>query len=93
MSGDSPTVNVRLLFFAKARELAGVSGVNVHDLPASSTGAGLLKAVLSRFPVLDPIKDSVILAHNLEYVDLEGDAPVEIKEGDEIAVIPPVSGG
>ena len=93
MSGDAPTVSVRLLFFAKARELAGVGGVDFHDLPAASTGAGLLKAVLARFPVLDPIKDSVILAHNLEYIDVAGDEPVEIKEGDEIAVIPPVSGG
>ena len=89
------TVKVRLLFFAKARELVGVAETEVVDLldTGETTGADLFKAVLSFFPALTPIKDSFILAHNLEYIDVKGSEPLAIKEGDEIAVIPPVSGG
>ena len=97
MSGDSfaSSVKVRLLFFAKARELVGTSEVllDVELIGETTTGAKLLRSVLAGFPALDPIKGSVILAHNLEYVDVEGDTPIRLGEDDEIAVIPPVSGG
>ena len=97
MSGDSfaSSVKVRLLFFAKARELVGTSEVllDVELIGETTTGAKLLRSVLAEFPALDPIKGSVILAHNLEYVDVEGDTPIRLGEDDEIAVIPPVSGG
>jgi len=103
-------VKVRLLFFAKARELTGISETEVTDLfavnstnPAensvetseiTTTGSGLFDAVFNAFPELSPIKDSVILAHNLEYIDVvDGKATISVKDGDEIAVIPPVSGG
>ena len=99
MSGDSSasSVKVRLLFFAKARELVGASevpfDVELIGAEETTTGAQLLRSVLAGFPALDPIKGSVILAHNLEYVDVEGDTPIRLREDDEIAVIPPVSGG
>ena len=97
MSGDSSasSVKVRLLFFAKARELIGASEVllDVELIGAETTGAQLLRSVLAGFPALEPIKGSVILAHNLEYVDVEVETPISVREDDEIAVIPPVSGG
>ena len=105
MSESSSAVKIRLLFFAKARELVGVSEVEIDDLlhacgacdacsgRVETSGARILQAVLTRFPDLSSIKDSIILAHNLEYIDVERETPVSIKSGDEIAVIPPVSGG
>ena len=43
------------------------------------------------FDRLAAIKDNLVLAHNEEYLDTE--AQVILKAGDEIAVIPPISGG
>ena len=40
---------------------------------------------------LSTIKDNLVLAHNEEYLDK--DSRVNLREGDEIAVIPPISGG
>lgn len=103
------SVKVQLLFFAKARELTGLSetvetqlfgveAITEDETDATigarkTTGSQLLKLVLSSFPDLEPIKDSIILAHNLEYIDIKGTTPITVKHGDEIAVIPPVSGG
>ena len=124
------SVKVRLLFFAKARELVGVAETETTRLfgdkatdtataetttadtataetatsessttatstttTTTTTGSELFKAVLALYPDLVLIKDSIILAHNLEYIDVGGSTPIIVKEGDEIAIIPPVSGG
>ena len=34
----------------------------------------------------------MILAHNQEYID-DADQQIELQTGDELAVIPPISGG
>ena len=39
------------------------------------------------------IKDNVLLALNQEYVELTDDLNVSLNNNDEIAVIPPLSGG
>ena len=91
---DDSAVRVTLLFFGKARELVGISRIEVDDLvgiSAEYSGTKLLQTLVAAFPALDPIRNSIILAHNLEYV--EGDQTVRLRTGDEIAVIPPVSGG
>jgi molybdopterin converting factor small subunit len=41
---------------------------------------------------LSEIQDSLVLALNQDYIELS-DAPLNLAEGDEIAVIPPLSGG
>lgn len=38
-----------------------------------------------------PIKDTVVLALNQDYI--EHNTQINLKPGDEIAVIPPISGG
>jgi molybdopterin converting factor small subunit len=42
---------------------------------------------------LQAIKDSVLLAHNQEYVEVSEDSYISVSNADEIAVIPPLSGG
>ncbi|XP_014256852.1 molybdopterin synthase sulfur carrier subunit [Cimex lectularius] len=82
-------VKVKLLFFAKARELSGKKEA-LLDLPQSSTSYKELLEVIVKEHSLDLIKANVILAQNEEYIET---GEVELKEGDEIAVIPPLSGG
>ena len=85
------TVSVTVLFFAKSRELVGQSEAKV-DLPGHALSADeLLELLCARFGGLRAIADSLGLAVNEEYV-ADGD-PVTLNSGDELAIIPPISGG
>lgn len=81
-------MHVHIRLFAMQRELAGVRSVDV-DLPAGAVVADAWDALVIRFPVLAPGADSVRFAHNGAYAD----ASTPLADGDEVAMIPPVSGG
>jgi molybdopterin converting factor subunit 1 len=81
------TLRISVRFFALYRERAGTSQVDM-DMEEGATPAVLLVQLQSAFPTLSPIK-SALIAVNSEYADLN--APLH--EGDELALIPPVSGG
>jgi molybdopterin converting factor subunit 1 len=79
-------LTVRL--FAMLREQAGADSVEI-ELSDGATGADALEALRTE-PGLDVLdRLPVRLAVNREYADLER----ELSPGDELAVIPPVSGG
>ena len=81
-------VRVRVRLFAVQRELAGTREVGL-DLPAGATIEDAWRALVSRHPVLAPGRASVRFALNGEYAE-----PGErLADGDELACIPPVSGG
>ena len=89
--GRRPKVH-RVLLFAAAREaLGGQESVTV-ELPAAACDTEALRAKLGEaFPALAPVLAAAALALNMEYVPA-GEA-MGFKEGDELAVIPPISGG
>jgi molybdopterin converting factor subunit 1 len=80
--------SVSVLLFGGVREIVGAGAV---ELPAGpgETAASLLDALVARHPGLGPWRASLRVAVNREYAS--GDRAVS--PGDEIAVIPPVSGG
>ena len=80
-------ITVRL--FASLAETAGAREVRLPDIPRSATVGDLAEAVFGRYPALSELRESVIYAVNSEYV--RPDHPV--RAGDEVALIPPVSGG
>ena len=80
-------MKVSVRFFAFYRERAGTSQTEV-ELPDEATPEELLIRLRSIYPSL-PLSDSVLIAVNSEYASLE--APLH--DGDEVAFIPPVSGG
>ena len=80
------TVTVHL--FAGARDAVGRPTVTV-DLPDGATVGGLRSVVAAQFPALAAVLARSAVAVNQEYAE---DAGV-ISPGDEVAVIPPVSGG
>lgn len=84
----SRSVEVRVRLFAVLAEMAGSREV-VLALDAPVTGRDVLAALAERYPRMKPLAPSLKLAVNLEYVGW--DHPVA--PGDEVAVIPPVSGG
>lgn len=88
------TIRVSLLFFAKSRELAGVSSCDDFALPTSGrlNGSEVLQLICDKFPDLLAIRDNVIIAHNEQYCE-DLSAQITLQDGDEIAVIPPIAGG
>ena len=80
-------MRVSVRFFALYRERAGVSHKEV-DLPEGTTPAELLASLQSEYPSL-PSAFPVLIAVNSEYVSEEA----ILQDGDEVAFIPPVSGG
>jgi molybdopterin converting factor subunit 1 len=82
-------VLIKVLFFAKSREIAGVSQTNLQ-IPRKILYTDLLDLICSTFQ-LTVIKDNIILALNEVYC--ENNCELSIEQGDEIAVIPPLSGG
>ena len=81
-------MQVRVRLFAVQRELAGTREVAL-DLPPGSTVGGAWDALVLRHPVLAPGRASVRFARNSVYAD----ASDVLADGDEVAMIPPVSGG
>lgn len=80
------TVTVRL--FSLAKDLAGFREKSV-ELPAGSMAKDVLEELKLQNPKFADWQSSIRLAVNQEYVS--NDHP--LREGDEVAVIPPVSGG
>jgi MoaE-MoaD fusion protein len=80
-------VPVTVLFFAVAREAAGLESESLPDAPA--TVGALRAALLARHPRLGRVLPRCRLAVNQEFAG-DGDP---VPDGAEVAVIPPVSGG
>jgi molybdopterin converting factor subunit 1 len=74
--------------FASVRDILGLRET-VLDLPDGTTAAGLLDRLILDQPRLLGLAPSLLLAVNREYVDKSR----ILVEGDEVALIPPVSGG
>lgn len=85
------TCEVVVLYFAKSSELAGVRSENL-TLPQEITTKELWEKIAALHPRLCAIKDHVVLAVRQEYVTI-GDDVITLRTGDEVAVIPPISGG
>jgi MoaE-MoaD fusion protein len=81
-------VRVRVRLFAVQRELAGTREVPL-DLPDGATVADVWSALIAIHPALAPGRASVRFARNGAYAD----AATALADGDEVAMIPPVSGG
>ncbi len=81
-------MRVRVRLFALQRELAGAREIAL-DLPVGATVEAGWQAIVDRHPVLAPGRPSMRFARNGDYADAD-DA---LADGDELAFIPPVSGG
>lgn len=81
-------MTVQVLFFASLRERVKRSEAS-WPLADGATVATLWSAVVAQFPAIEAMTGAVRFAVNREYVDRDH----VLADGDEIAVIPPVSGG
>ena len=83
-----PPIRVRVRLFAIQRELAGRREVPL-ELPAGADVETAWAAIVARFPALAPGRSAIRFARNGDYAD----ASEPLADGDELAFIPPVSGG
>jgi molybdopterin converting factor subunit 1 len=81
-------IAVRTRLFARLRELAGTDAESV-ELRAGSTVADVYDALRKLHPGLDANRESVRAALNAEFANWDA----QVADGDEVAFIPPVSGG
>ncbi len=81
-------MKVRLLFFAVLRDIVGKSETDV-EVPDGTRAADLWQRLRGQYQQLAAYAQPPMTAVNESYVRPE----VVLREGDEVAFIPPVAGG
>src|SRR5215216_2223956 len=84
----SDRVSIRVLFFGAARDVVDNNPLDL-SLDAPATVASAFQNLVSRFSQLERFGRSLLFAVNQEYATPD----TVLKENDELAVFPPVSGG
>jgi MoaE-MoaD fusion protein len=81
-------VRVRVLFFGMLKDAVGKAS-DPLDLPSGATVRDLLDHYSTQFPAIKNALPSLAIAVNQHYASPD----TQLKDGDEVALLPPVSGG
>jgi molybdopterin synthase catalytic subunit len=81
-------LEVRVRYFAAHKELSGVSEETVH-VPDGSTVNDLVEILLSMHPDLADIRRDTMVSVNRGV----GSGGLALKDGDDVALFPPIQGG
>ena len=81
-------MRVKVQLYARLRELAG-GAEWACDVPTGATVADVWRAIAADHPALAPLERSVSCARNAEFAKRSA----VVADGDEVAFLPPVSGG
>ena len=81
-------MKIKVKFFAYTREITGLSETEV-EAEHGATLKGIMDILAERFPGLNRYRNEINMAINHEYAPPEA----EVNEGDDVALLPPVSGG
>ena len=84
----SQTIRVKILFFGRLKELAGHAEDSL-EFAEGATIEQLFALYAARHPELVKYRSSVVASRNQEFA--AWDTP--LRSGDEVAFLPPVSGG
>ena len=82
------SLKVKLLFFARCRDVTGVKEMD-YEVDDQANLGELKRQLYVEHPELKSLEKSLSFAVNTEYVD----DSIRLCCGDEVAFIPPVSGG
>ena len=81
-------MRIRVLFFGQLKDFVGTSSDEI-ELPVGATLETVFRSYASQLPKLAAMEGSVAMARNQRFAH-----PSEaVKDGDEVAMMPPVSGG
>tara|TARA_A100001037_G_scaffold269957_1_gene264461 strand:- start:476 stop:721 length:246 start_codon:yes stop_codon:yes gene_type:complete len=81
-------MQVTIRLFARLRDLAG-TGELARDVEEGATVGAVWKTLAGEFPALAEYESSISTAVNAEYSRMDS----TVSDGDEVAFLPPVSGG
>lgn len=81
-------MRARVLFFGLLKDLVGCAAENI-ELPEGADLGSVFEHYAARQPRLREFAPSIVVARNQEFADLS----TSLRDGDEIAFLPPVSGG
>ena len=81
-------MKIKILFFAMLHEISQTDALEL-EFSSSATAADAFDKLCERFPKLAQYKSSISIAVNSEYCN----AAQQLHDGDELALIPPISGG
>ena len=81
-------MHVRILLFARLRELAGTSEL-AREAPSGAVIADVWRALVGEHAALEPYSATVACARNDDFARMT----TPVADGDLIAFLPPVSGG
>jgi len=81
-------MTIRVHLFARARDLAGASTLEV-ELPEGATVSDLRRGIAAQIPVMKTLLESSAIAVNHDFASQDR----KLDSLDEVAIIPPVSGG
>ena len=81
-------MRARVLFFGMLRDIVGMSSEEA-EFPDDADLHSVFAAYAERFPRLGELARSIVMARNQEFAD----PATKLSEGDEVAFLPPVSGG
>jgi molybdopterin converting factor subunit 1 len=82
------SISIRLKLFSIAKDLAGFDEKTI-ELPLGSHADAVLEHLIRQNPLFKNWKPSLRVAVNMVYDDNQR----PLSNGDEVAIIPPVSGG
>lgn len=83
-----PSVTVTVKLFAAYQEAYGISEL-VLELPDGTAVVSVLERLIAEHPELEPWRPLTRFGINLQFVEPD----TLLKDGDEVVLIPPVSGG
>jgi molybdopterin synthase catalytic subunit len=81
-------MRIDVLFFGQLKDAVGRSTDQI-ELPAGSSVGTLFEHYASQYPRLREMSASIAIARNHEFAG----RAVALADGDEVALMPPVSGG
>ena len=81
-------MRVRVLFFGMLKDLVG-RAADEPELAAGATLGTVFERYAERVPRLRELASSIVMARNQQFADVS----TAVEDGDEIALLPPVSGG
>ena len=82
-------MKIQVLFFASTREITGLSKLDVDISSPDSTTDDLKTELSKRYPSLKFTENHINIAVNKKYVT----EATLLKDGDQVALIPPIAGG
>ena len=88
MSTAAPAIRIRVLFFGRLKEMVGHAEESVEFADGAPI-EDLFASLEARYPSLARFRSSLVASRNQEFAAWS----TPLRSGDEVAFLPPVSGG